>query len=87
MKLAEVVESSLRAAKTPPPLVAKALSHVEDVVRTYGITSVNELVKAPDWHLWLVLIKSILSPLTKIMRREGYCKANYFLVGAFMALD
>ncbi len=87
MRLLNVVESALRAARTPPPLIAKALSHVESVEQTYGVSSVAELVKMSDWELWLILIKSMLSPLVKMMRREGYCKANYFLIGGLMAID
>ncbi len=87
MRLADVIESSLRAAKTPPQLVAKALSLVEDVEKTYGITRVSDLIKLPEWQLWLIVVKSLLSPLTKVMRREGFCKANYFMLGALVSLD
>ncbi len=87
MRLTEVVESALRAAKVPPPVVARALSHVEEVEAAYRVSSVSELSKLGDWELWLVLVKSLLSPLTKMLKREGLCGANYFLVGGFVALD
>jgi hypothetical protein len=87
LRIADVVESSLRAARVPAQLIAKALSHVEDVEQTYRVLTVSELAKLNEWELWLILIKSLLSPLTKMMRREGYCGANYFLVGGFIALD
>ena len=87
MRLSDVIESALRAAKTPPPLVAKALAIVEEVEKTYSVSRVSDISKLPDWQLWLVLIKSLVSPLLKTMRKEGFCKANYFILGGLASVD
>ncbi|HIQ23598.1 MAG TPA: hypothetical protein EYH50_00945 [Pyrodictium delaneyi] len=87
MQLIDVIRTSLRAAKVPGQVSAKAIALVEEVLETYNIRSTKELYELPDWNLWLILIKSLLSPLTRTLRKEGYCHANSFLIGALMTLD
>jgi hypothetical protein len=87
VQLEEVVRTSMRAARVPGQVVAKLLAHLEEVMERYSITRTEELFELPDWNLWLVLVKSILSPMTKILRQEGYCHANSYLLGAFISLD
>ena len=87
MQFEEIIRASMRAARVPGQVTAKLLAHVEDVMEKYSISRVEELFELPDWNLWLILVKSILAPLTRILREEGYCHANSFLLGAFMSLD
>ncbi|KSW12745.1 hypothetical protein CF15_05965 [Pyrodictium occultum] len=87
MQLIEAVRTSLRAAKVPGQVAAKAIAIVEEALETYGVKNTKEMYELPDWNLWLILVKSIVSPLTKMLRREGYCHANSYLIGGLMALD
>jgi len=86
-KLIEAIQMALRAAKVPPNVSAKVISHVESTFSEYGINTLEELLKAPDWYLWLVLIKSLLSPITRMLKSEGYCHANYYIVATLIAFD
>lgn len=87
MRLADVIAQALRAARVPAQVTAKALSHVDYVEARYKIYSVKELANLHEWELWLVLIKSLLSQLTKTLRKEGYCHANYYVIGALVSID
>ncbi len=87
MQFEEIIRTSMRAAKVPGQVTAKLLAHLEEVLERYSISRVEELFELPDWSLWLILVKSIVAPLTRMLREEGYCHANSYLIGAFMAVD
>ena len=87
MKLLEAIRTGLRAARVPGQVAAKALAEVEEALARYHITSDEELFRLPDWNLWLVLIKSLLSPLARLLREEGYCHAVSMVVSSVMVLD
>ncbi|ABM81056.1 hypothetical protein [Hyperthermus butylicus] len=87
MQLLEAIRTSMRAARVPGQVTAKVLAHVESVLEQYSIKSMGELFELPDWNFWLVVVKSMVAPLTRILKQEGYCHANSFLLGALMSLD
>jgi hypothetical protein len=87
VKLLEALQTSLRAAKVPGQVAAKIIAFAEEALARYKITDDRELFGLPDWNLWLVLIKSLLSPLTKTLKKEGFCHANAYVIGALMTLD
>lgn len=87
MRLLESVQTALRAARVPGNVAAKVVTLLEDALGTYSLKSDGELLQLPDWNLWLVVVKSMLSPATRLLRREGFCHANAMLVSAFMVLD
>ncbi|NOZ88815.1 MAG: hypothetical protein GXO15_02700 [Crenarchaeota archaeon] len=87
MRLLEALQAGLRAARVPGSVAAKVVAEAEAVLETYRIRDDRELLSLPDWNLWLVVNKSLLSRLTRILRSEGFCHANSFLVSAVMLLD
>lgn len=87
MKLVEALETGLKTARVPNSVVAKVLGHVEEVLKTYNITDDKQLLSLAEWNLWLIVIKSILSPVSKILRREGFCHANSMVVSALIVYD
>ena len=87
MRLVEGIQTALRAARVPGHVAAKVVAVVEEAFESYKISSEEELLRLPDWNLWLIVVKSILSPATRLLRREGYCHANAMLVSAVMMLD
>ena len=87
MKLLSSLQTALRAARVPGSVAAKAMAEVEAALERYKIRSDEELLSLPDWNLWLVVVKSMLSPITRLLRGEGYCHANSMVVGAFIVYD
>ena len=87
MKLLDALQTALRAARVPGNVAAKVLSHVEEMLEAYKINDDKLLLSLPDWNLWLVIVKSILSPTSKMLKKEGYCHANAMVVSAVMVLD
>ncbi len=87
MKLLDALQTALRAARVPGNVVAKILGHVERTLDVYKINDDRLLLSLPDWNLWLVIVKSILSPISKMLKKEGYCHANAMVVSAIMVLD
>jgi len=87
LRLLEAVRAGLRAARLPSSVAAKVLAEVEDALARYGLSSDRELFSLPEWGLWLVIVKSILSPVTRLLRQEGFCHANSMLISSIMVLD
>ncbi|MET1101716.1 MAG: hypothetical protein ABWW69_04480 [Pyrodictiaceae archaeon] len=87
MKIRDVVEKALRAAKVPGIIRSKVLAYLDSVLLRYGIYDHKELASLAEWEIWLILIKSILSPLSRMLREEGYCGATAYLLAGFISLD
>ncbi len=87
LKLLDALRTSLKAAKVPGQVAAKVLVIAEDALATYSVTNDSEIFELPDWNLWLLLIKSLLSPIIKTMKKEGYCHANTYIISGLMVLD
>ena len=87
MRLLEALQTALRAAKVPGSVAAKVIAEAESVLETYRVQSDRELLELPDWNLWLLVNKSLLSRLTRLLRSEGFCHANSFVISAVMLLD
>jgi len=87
LKLLEALRTSLRAARVPGQVAAKIMLIAEEALAAHGISNDNDLFELPDWSLWIILIKSLLTPITKNLRREGFCHANAYVISAFMLLD
>ncbi|GEM_PF-7128542 len=87
MRLLEAVRTGLRAARVPGSVAAKVMAEIEEALARYAIVDERELFKLPEWNLWLIVVKSILSPATRMLRREGFCHANNMLISSIMVLD
>jgi len=87
MRILEAIKTGLRAAHVPSTVVAKVLAEIEEAISQYGLADERELFRLPEWNLWLILVKSILSPTTRLLKKEGYCHANSMLISSLMVLD
>jgi hypothetical protein len=87
MRLIESLRTGLRAARVPASVAAKVLAEVEDALARYGIVDDREIYRLPEWNIWLIIVKSILSPVTRLLKREGFCHANNMVVSSIMVLD
>ena len=85
--LYDIVEAGMKAARLPSNVRARIRAIVEEAIETYSVTTINDLVRLPEWNIWLVLVKSIMQPIHKLLRREGLCHATYYIVAAFTAAD
>ncbi len=86
-RLSELAVTGLRAARVPGNVIARIQALAEEVEEAYGIYELKQLLSLPDWNLWLALVKSFLQQAQKILRREGYCHATYYLIAALMTVD
>jgi len=87
MRVRDVVEKALRAAKVPSIVRSKALARLDTILSKYGVYDHRELASLAKWEAWLILVKSILSPLSRMLREEGYCGATAYVLAGFMSLD
>ncbi len=87
MRLLEALKAGLRAARVPGPVAAKVMAEAERALETYHIKDDREIYELPEWNLWLFMVKSLLSPITRLLREEGYCHANAMVVSSVMLLD
>lgn len=87
MRLLEAIRTGLRAARVPGTVAAKVLAEVEEALARYKIMRDEDIYRLPEWNIWLLIIKSILSPAVRLLRSGGYCHANNMLISSIMVLD
>jgi len=87
LRVTSAIQAALRTARVPGNVAAKVMNIVDSALGEHGVRDDSELLSLPDWNVWMIVIKSILSPSTKLLRQEGYCHANAALIGSLIVLD